>query len=58
MNHSPKVWRLGSLLDHLGIVLVIWGSTMASVHFGFNDDFGRRLFYWCFVSLSTYVLYF
>lgn len=38
MNHSPQVWRLTSQLDHLGIVLVIWGSTIPSAYFGFYCD--------------------
>ena len=37
-NHSPGTWQLTSHLDHLGIVVVIWGSTIASDHFGFYCD--------------------
>lgn len=50
MNHSPRIWHIGSLLDHLGIVLVIWGSTVPSAHFGFYCDPMLQLFYWALVS--------
>lgn len=35
MNHSKEVWKLGNELDHLGIVLVIWGSMVPIDYFGF-----------------------
>ena len=35
LNHSKEVWKLGNELDHLGIVLVIWGSMVPSDYFGF-----------------------
>lgn len=38
MNHSKEVWKLGNELDHLGIVLVIWSSTVSSDYFGFYCD--------------------
>lgn len=46
LNHSPQTWRLASQLDHLGIVLVIWGSSIPADYFGFycEPHFQRR--YW------------
>lgn len=40
-NHSKRVWILTNQLDYLGIVIVIWGSSVASDYFGFYCD--RRL---------------
>ena len=30
--------RFGNQLDHLGIVVVMWGSTIPSDYFGFYDE--------------------
>lgn len=35
LNHSPGVREFSLHLDHLGIVIVIWGSTIASTYVGF-----------------------
>ncbi|KAG8631841.1 hypothetical protein KVT40_000981 [Elsinoe batatas] len=37
-DHSPGVHKLGNELDHLGIVLVMWGSGVSSTYFGFYCD--------------------
>lgn len=44
-NHSEGLWRLTSHLDHLGIVVVMWGSTIPSDHFGFYCDPQLQYFY-------------
>lgn len=54
MNHSPSVWQLCSKLDHLGIVLVIWGSTIPSAHFGFYNDRAYCYLYWILVWASIF----
>src|SRR5437764_402425 len=45
MNHSPRMAYFMSQLDHLGIVLVIWGSTIPSAHFGYYCDKHLQLLY-------------
>lgn len=50
MNHSKEVWKLGNELDHLGIVLVIWSSTIPSVYIGFHCDPTLQQFYIATVS--------
>ena len=51
LNTSPRLWYLTSQLDHLGIVIVIWGSVVPSAHFGFHDNPTLRHFYWNLVSI-------
>ena len=34
-THSPKVQKFGNQLDYLGIVILMWGSTIPSVYYGF-----------------------
>ena len=53
MNHSPQIWRLTSHLDHLGIVLVIWGSTIPNAHFGHYCAPALQHFYWNFATLCA-----
>lgn len=37
-NHSPKVQKMGNQLDYLGIVILMWGSTIPSIYYGFYCD--------------------
>jgi adiponectin receptor len=37
-NHSKKVIDWIQRLDHLGVVLIIWGSAISFTHFGFYCD--------------------
>ena len=50
-NHSPTVARLGNQLDYAGIVLLIWGSFVASIYYGFACHSHLRLLYWTMVRL-------
>lgn len=34
-DHSPHMRKFGNELDHLGIVLVMWGTGVSGAHFGF-----------------------
>lgn len=49
-NHSKDVWIFANQLDYLGIVIVIWGSSVSSDFFGFYCDKKLQLFYWTTVS--------
>ena len=49
-NHSPNVQKFGNQLDYLGIVILMWGSTIPSVYYGFYCDTGLQKAYWTNVS--------
>ncbi len=44
-NHSTDMHRFGNELDHLGIVLVMWGTGVSVVHFAFYCDPGMQAVY-------------
>jgi adiponectin receptor len=50
-NHSPRVNRLGNQLDYVGIVLLISGSFVPSIYYGFWCDSNLQKTYWTMVSL-------
>jgi len=50
-DHSPHMHKFGNELDHLGIVLVIWGTGISGAHFGFYREHATRNFY--FVLLTA-----
>ena len=50
-NHSPKVQKFGNQLDYLGIVILMWGSTIPSVYYGFYCDPRLQKTYWSNVSI-------
>jgi adiponectin receptor len=50
-NHSPRVNTFGNQLDYLGIVILMWGSTIPSVYYGFYCDPGLQKRYWTVVSV-------
>ena len=50
-NHSPRVNVFGNQLDYLGIIILMWGSTIPSVYYGFYCDAHLRNRYWGLVSL-------
>ena len=50
-NHSPRVNVLGNQLDYLGIVILMWGSTIPSVYYGFFCDPNLQQRYWAVVSV-------
>lgn len=49
-NHSKEVHKFGNELDHLGVVLVIYGSAVPATYFQFYCDPALRNIYW---ALST-----
>lgn len=53
MNHSKEVWHFGNALDHLGIVLVIWGSMVPIDYFGFYCDSLLQYFYCVMVGKQS-----
>lgn len=51
-NHSPRINRLGNQLDYVGIVLLITGSFVPSVYYGFWCKRELQMGYWTMVSIS------
>lgn len=49
-NHSKSIHKFGNELDHLGVVLVIYGSAVPATYFQFYCDNFSRNAYW---TLST-----
>jgi adiponectin receptor len=49
-NHSPRVNKLGNQLDYVGIVLLITGSFIPSIYYGFWCDSILQSIYWIMVS--------
>lgn len=50
-NHSPNVQKFGNQLDYLGIVILMWGSTIPSIYYGFYCDPHLQKAYWVNVSI-------
>jgi adiponectin receptor len=48
-NHSSAVSRWGNQLDYLGIVMLIWGSFIPSIYYGFRDRVDLARTYWSMV---------
>ena len=49
-DHSPKISKFWNQLDYVGIALMIWGSFVPSVFYGFWCDTGLTSTYWAMVS--------
>lgn len=49
-DHSPKIAKFWNQLDYVGIALMIWGSFIPSVFYGFWCDPNLRMLYWSMVS--------
>jgi len=49
-NHSEAVAALGNQLDYMGVVVLMWGSTIPSVYYGFYCDPELQKLYWSVVS--------
>jgi adiponectin receptor len=49
-NHSPRVNKLGNQLDYVGIVLLISGSFVPSIYYGFWCNATLQKLYWAMVS--------
>ena len=52
MNHSAEAHRLGNELDHIGIIVVIWASTVPSDYLGFYCSARLQRMYWVLVCLA------
>ncbi|KAH9224532.1 mPR-like GPCR protein [Leptodontidium sp. 2 PMI_412] len=50
-NHSEAISILGNQLDYLGIVILMWGSTIPTVFYGFYCDLKLQRCYWIVVTL-------
>ena len=50
-NHSPRVQNAGNQLDYLGIVILMWGSTIPSIYYGLYCDPRMQKAYWINVSV-------
>ena len=49
-NHSESVAKFGNRLDYIGIVVLIWGSFISSIYYGFSAEPGLIRLYWTMVS--------
>ncbi|KAK0109754.1 hypothetical protein ONS95_002430 [Cadophora gregata] len=54
-NHSAMVHRQGNQLDYVGIVILMWGSTIPSVYYGFYCDAKLQKLYWVVVTILAAV---
>lgn len=45
-DHSDLVNKWGNQLDYLGIVLLIWGSFIPSIYYGFQERADLIKLYW------------
>ena len=45
-NHSPRVNVLGNQLDYLGILILMWGSAIPSIYYGFYCDPSLQKWHW------------
>ncbi|THY23186.1 mPR-typeG-protein-coupled receptor, partial [Aureobasidium pullulans] len=52
-THSPPIASLGNRLDFCGIVVLMWGASLASIHFAFICDPRLRSLHWILVSASA-----
>jgi adiponectin receptor len=50
-NHSEEVAAFWNRLDYLGIVILMWGSTVPSIYYGFYCDPNLQRLYWAVVSV-------
>ncbi|CAD6440153.1 17e83670-714d-4352-be45-86355690f663 [Sclerotinia trifoliorum] len=50
-NHSPRINALGNQLDYLGVVILMWGSTIPTVYYGFYCDESIQKTYWSMISI-------
>jgi adiponectin receptor len=51
-DQSPDVREVGNRIDHLGIVIVLWGSGMSAAHFAFYCDAATRMAYFTLLCAS------
>lgn len=55
-NHSAPVASLGNRLDFCGIVLLMWGASLPSIHFGFICQPLYRYIHWLLVRVTGSVV--
>ena len=54
-NHSESVAKFGNRLDYIGIVILIWGSFIPSIYYGFSPEPQLIRLYWTMVrSIDVY----
>ncbi|PVH68027.1 mPR-typeG-protein-coupled receptor [Cadophora sp. DSE1049] len=54
-NHSERVAAYWNQFDYLGIVILIWGSTVPLIYYGFYCDSNLQNLYWAVVSILAVV---
>lgn len=54
MNHSEAVEKFGNRLDYIGIVVMIWGSFVPCIYYGFSDEPGLVRLYWTMVCFADH----
>ncbi len=52
-DHSPGMHKFGNELDHLGIVLVMWGTGISGTHFAFRCNSTIRFIYFSLLSAAA-----
>ncbi|KAI5788455.1 hemolysin-III related-domain-containing protein [Geopyxis carbonaria] len=52
-SHSHSVARFGNQLDYLGIIILIWGSFVPSVYYGFLCHPQLRNIYWGMITVLS-----
>lgn len=56
-NHSPNIAKFWNQLDYVGIALMIWGSFVPSVYYGFWCDAAAKMTYWVMVSILLVIIF-
>ena len=54
-NHSARVASFGNQLDYLGIVILMWGSTIPTVYYGFYCQQELQIAYFVMVRPSEII---
>jgi adiponectin receptor len=49
-NHSERVAKFGNRLDYIGIILLIWGSFVPSIYYGFAQHPRLVRLYWSMIT--------
>ncbi|PQE10730.1 hemolysin-III channel Izh2 protein [Rutstroemia sp. NJR-2017a WRK4] len=52
-NHSRRIAAFGNQLDYLGVVILMWGSTIPTVYYGFHCDPKIQEIYWTMITVSA-----
>ncbi|KAK6595303.1 hemolysin-iii channel protein [Botrytis cinerea] len=55
-NHSHKIASFWIELDYLGIVALMWGSTVATIYHGFTCDVKLQRIYWSMITILSLAL--